>query len=74
MFRTPVSRVSPATIMTRTLRKMTEHVRIDMEDELLPTDTKLRELSDSGSFKRAQSYVRSGAVDRFSQGNTNTPA
>jgi hypothetical protein len=49
--------------MTGTLRKMTEHVRIDMEDELLPTDTKLRELSDSGSFKRAQSYVRSGAVE-----------
>ena len=34
-----------------------------MDRQTVPTDAQLHQLSDSASFKRAQSYVRSGAVE-----------
>jgi hypothetical protein len=42
---------------------LTKRARTDVERPPLPTDAQLQLLSDSGSFKRAQSYVRSGAVE-----------
>ena len=48
---------------TGTSPSLTKRARTDTERQPLPTDAQLRELSDSASFKRAQSYVRSGVVE-----------
>ncbi len=45
-----------------------------MEPQTLPTDAQLQQRSDSASFKRAQSYVRSGAVEITAHLNTQIEA
>ncbi len=53
---------------------LTKRARTDIERPPLPTDAQLQLLSDSGSFKRAQSYVRSGAVEITARADTQIDA
>ena len=53
---------------------LTKRARTDIEHPPLPTDAQLQLLSDSGSFKRAQSYVRSGAVEITARADTQIDA
>ena len=53
----------PASAKTGTPPSLTKRAQTNVERQPLPTDAQLQQLSDSASFKRAQSYVHTGAVE-----------
>ena len=56
------------------LSSVTSPARTDIDRHALPTDAQLQQLSDAASCKRAQSYVRSGAVEITTRRDTRIDA
>jgi hypothetical protein len=50
-------------LCSESCHNLTKRATTDMDRQPLPTDAQLQQLSDSASFKRAQSYLRSRAVE-----------